>query len=54
VTASRDLQASAEAGPLDAHGDRRGRYYTASERPRKILAEIHTRKPAPEADPFGS
>jgi Fic family protein len=51
-TASRDLQAVAEAGLVVAHGERRGRYYTASERLQQIVKEIRTRKPAPEADPF--
>jgi Fic family protein len=51
-TASRDLQAVAEAGLVVAHGERRGRFYTASDRLQQILKEIRTRKPAPEADPF--
>jgi Fic family protein len=54
VTASRDLQAAAEAGLLDPHGERRGRTYTASSVLARIAEEIRTRKPAPEADPFGS
>lgn len=51
-TASRDLQAVAEAGLVVAHGERRGRYYTASDQLQQILKEIRTRKPVPEADPF--
>ena len=53
ATASRDLRAAAEAGLLIAHGERRGRYYTASERLRKALAGIREGRPAEDdTDPF--
>jgi Fic family protein len=35
-TASRDLKAAVEAGFLQAHGEKRGRYYTASEQLREL------------------
>jgi len=37
-TATADLKAATTAGLLDAHGERRGRYYTASTRLFKLLA----------------
>ncbi len=53
ATASRDLRAATEAGLLLSHGERRGRFYTASNRLRTMLAEIRAQRPAEdEADPF--
>lgn len=54
-TASRDLTALVDAGLLDAHGDKRGRYYTGS----PILAAIHerarqARSPQHNSDPFAT
>lgn len=48
--ASRDLKALVDAGWLEAKGERRGRYYTASRRLREIAAQ--TREPAEWIDPF--
>lgn len=48
--ASRDLKALVDAGLLVAHGERRGRYYKASDR----VAEIRrrTKEPRVDVDPF--
>jgi Fic family protein len=43
--ATRDLRAMADAGLLVAHGERRGRFYTASEGLRAIAVEIRGRRP---------
>jgi hypothetical protein len=49
--ASRDLAHLCKLGLLEAHGERRGRYYTATEITREIRAK--TREPrVPIADPF--
>lgn len=54
ATASRDLRAAAEAGLLRAHGERRGRFYTASDRLRMLFADVREQRPAEDdADPFG-
>ena len=51
--ASRDLRAMADAGLLVAHGEKRGRYYTASDGLRAIGREIRERRPSQDdADPF--
>jgi Fic family protein len=51
--ATRDLRAMADAGLLTAHGERRGRFYTASESLRAIAVEIRGRRPhQDDADPF--
>lgn len=53
MTATRDLKAMADAGLLVAHGERRGRYYTASDELRSIAREIRERRPSQDdADPF--
>jgi Fic family protein len=54
VMATRDLKAMADAGLLVAHGERRGRFYTASDELRGVAREIRRRRPAQDAtDPFG-
>jgi Fic family protein len=51
--ATRDLRAMADAGLLVAHGERRGRFYTASESLRAIAIEIRARRPTQDdTDPF--
>lgn len=51
--ATRDLRAMADAGLLVAHGERRGRFYTASEGLRAIAVEIRGRRPRlDDSDPF--
>lgn len=53
VMATRDLKAMADAGLLVAHGERRGRFYTASPEVRAIAFEIRQRRPRQDdADPF--
>jgi Fic family protein len=53
VMATRDLRAMADAGLLIAHGERRGRFYTASEGLRTIAREIRDRRPSQDdTDPF--
>jgi Fic family protein len=53
VVATRDLKAMADAGLLVAHGERRGRFYTASSQLRAIAKEIRDRRPRrDETDPF--
>jgi Fic family protein len=53
VMATRDLKAMADAGLLIAHGERRGRFYTASEALRALAVEIRERRPRQDdADPF--
>ena len=53
MTATRDLKAMADAGLLVAHGERRGRHYTASDELRSIAREIRERRPSQgDADPF--
>ncbi len=50
---TRDLRAMADAGLLVAHGERRGRFYTASESLRAIAVEIRARRPRQDdTDPF--
>ena len=52
-TATRDLRAATEAGLLVSHGEKRGRYYTASEHLLALAADIRARRPqVPEPDPF--
>ena len=51
VVAGRDLQALAGAGLLEARGQRRGRYYVASEKLTGLEASIH-RDRTPIPDPF--
>ncbi len=48
--ATRDLEALVEMGFLVAHGAKRGRYYTASDR--VLLIQCRIRKPPREDDPF--
>lgn len=51
--ATRDLRAMADAGLLVAHGERRGRFYTASAGLRAIAVEIRGRRPRlDDSDPF--
>lgn len=51
--ATRDLRAMADAGLLVAHGERRGRFYTASDGLRGIALEIRGRRPRlDDSDPF--
>ena len=51
--ATRDLRAMADAGLLVAHGERRGRYYTASPDLRAVAAKIRSRRPRlDDSDPF--
>lgn len=53
-TASRDLRALVAAGLLDAHGERRGRVYTATPTVSSIRREIVAgRDPRDDHDPFG-
>jgi Fic family protein len=53
MMATRDLKAMADAGLLVAHGERRGRFYTASEELRAAAREIRERRPLQDAaDPF--
>lgn len=53
ATASRDLRAAAGAGLFVAHGERRGRYYTAGDRLQEILRGIRAgRPPEDDRDPF--
>jgi Fic family protein len=53
VMATRDLRAMADAGLLVAHGERRGRFYTASPELRAIAREIRERRPRQDdSDPF--
>lgn len=51
VVAGRDLQALAAAGLLEAHGQRRGRYYVASDKLMGLEASI-LRDRTPIPDPF--
>lgn len=52
--ATRDLRAMADAGLLVAHGERRGRFYTASRELRAVAVEIRGRRPRQDdTDPFG-
>ena len=51
VVAGRDLQALASAGLLEARGQRRGRYYVASQKLTGLEASIH-RDRTPIPDPF--
>ncbi len=51
--ASRDLRAMADAGLLAAHGEKRGRFYTASPALRGVAREIRETRPRQDAgDPF--
>lgn len=51
-TGTRDLQMLVDAGLLLAHGERRARTYTASDRLREVRREARDRKP-PIDDPYG-
>lgn len=52
--ATRDLRAMAAAGLLVAHGERRGRFYTAGPELRAVAVEIRGRRPRQDdTDPFG-
>jgi Fic family protein len=54
-TASRDLQRVLEDGWLDAGGEKRGRYYTATSELRMMRqAIIDARNPRDDTDPFGA
>ncbi len=51
--ATRDLRAMADAGLLLSHGERRGRYYTASEMLRAVATELREQRPRQDdSDPF--
>ena len=53
LTASRDLKAMVDAGLLAAVGERRGRYYLASDDVTKLRAKVRTeRSPKVADDPF--
>lgn len=52
-TAGRDLKALADAGYLEPHGERRGRYYVATARLREIWLGVRgSREVRDDADPF--
>lgn len=51
-TGSRDLRALVEAGFLDPHGEKRGRYYVASPRLKSTRREIREAVADPLPDPF--
>lgn len=52
-TAGRDLKTLADLGYLQAHGERRGRYYVATPTLRSVWLGIRSsRSPRDEADPF--
>ncbi len=50
ATATRDLRALADAGLLDAHGERRGRVYTPTADLRRVWDAIRARRPALAAE----
>ena len=51
--ASRDLKQLHEAGLLVAHGEKRGRYYTAADELQEIRRRIvSARDPRDDSDPF--
>ena len=50
ATATRDLRAMAEAGLLDAQGEKRGRVYTPTKDLRQVWDAIRARRPAPTDD----
>jgi len=52
LVASRDLRSLVEAGLLEPHGEKRGRYYTASATLRQVDASIGGDDPIERADPF--
>ena len=53
LMASRDLRAMVGSGLLVAHGERRGRRYSASPRLRDVAAEVHAARPVrSDVDPF--
>lgn len=53
AAASRDLKQLHDAGLLVAHGEKRGRYYTAGEDLQEIVnAIVSTRSPRDNSDPF--
>ncbi|MFT4052833.1 MAG: Fic family protein [Microbacterium sp.] len=53
-TATRDFKVLVDAGLLDAHGDKRGRIYTAAEPLREVRARARAMQaPRDETDPFG-
>jgi Fic family protein len=53
-TATRDFKALVDGGLLDAHGDKRGRFYTAAEPLRDIRERAREALgPRPTDDPFG-
>ena len=55
ATALRDLKQLVEVGLLNAHGERRGRYYTAGEPLRGIRKAIRDQQPASaDVDPFAT
>jgi Fic family protein len=52
-TAGRDLKALADAGYLEPHGERRGRYYMATTRLREVWLGVRgSREVRDDADPF--
>ena len=52
-TATRDFKALVDAGLLDAHGDRRGRFYTAARPLRDIRSRtLQAQSPVDDTDPF--
>jgi DNA-binding transcriptional ArsR family regulator len=52
-TATRDLKVLVDAGLLNAHGDKRGRYYTAAQPLRDIRARAQAaQSPRDDTDPF--
>lgn len=54
ATASRDLGRLVDAGLLEAHGEKRGRYYIRSQRLAEVWqAIVEARDPKDETDPFG-
>lgn len=52
-TAGRDLKALADQGFLEAHGERRGRYYLGTDKLQKVWRDIHgARAHSDNTDPF--
>jgi Fic family protein len=52
--AGRDLKALTERGLLIPHGEKRGRYYTGSERLQDVWREIRSQRTGRPADPFAA
>jgi Fic family protein len=52
ATASRDLRALTDAGLFEAHGEKRGRYYLASDALRNMRRQIREQVSVPILDPF--